>query len=904
MPTVQPALCWGNPPCQLHVVEQPGGVLSIMLGLHCIEVVPGDVGSVQYRMAMGRLLNAGWEVTALAAQRGHDTRTLRLWGDALLCPDPAEMLGRLSGRGAAGKVTVEMVEFVLDWWEELCGRVRNFRARILTKVEQVFRVKVTWEALRPALLARRLERAAERMAASGCEPAAGVWAVERAEGVLDGLPLATAADPGVASCGTADPRAGTDGCVESTLATACAIRAESEAGSGGETQVMADPRALALAPPGASGDGAEAHPEGGSPATPCASGAESEAETGAESQPVAGPAAAVRWSVPALAVIPGGSAVPAHGSVLVHHAGQVLAARWLDAAAVTCQSADGMVLTWCAQILQGAVNIEQQRDIDAEALARFTGVAASCVRTHRESLGRLLRQPDRALWLELLRGNALLLDDGPGRGTVFYYDPHTKEYTGGQPFLKGWCGRRHGVAKVLHLDFFHTRSGHPCFVFPADNYEDMRERFFSELEWFDLLFPPAGRSGRLFVIDRGIYGIETFARFTARGDHLLTWEKDYAGDGWAEGAPETAFTLTRPCNRSNNLLEWNFRVQEQPWRRDPAWRRFVVRATNPEGRIIEVGVLCSDPSIPTADAVTLIFSRWLQENDFRILDQYFGMMQMTSRRSQAYAAIASTLQDHPVESLEYRELHAAADALRRSLQKLLYDRERVADTLLRMDREDTAARLRLARDLPRIKQRLERCQATSEFCGKDLRKLAALGALAKDLELCRNTRRKASRGRPKLEARRLALQAGIDMTKEQSDTLDQRLQAACHEDSKLRFLVAAGACRPHTAAKHLMDCTKIIARNVFYCLFRDFRRHYDNRRDDMPILRLVTRATGTLRLRDGVLHVGLWLRASLEPAVRASIDSFLADVSGQINAHFAGRAVPVQIGLLPSAPEL
>jgi hypothetical protein len=78
MPTVQPALSWGNPHCQLHVSERSGGVLSIMLGLHCIEVVPGDAGSVQYRMAMGRLLNAGWEVTALAAQRGHDTRTLRL----------------------------------------------------------------------------------------------------------------------------------------------------------------------------------------------------------------------------------------------------------------------------------------------------------------------------------------------------------------------------------------------------------------------------------------------------------------------------------------------------------------------------------------------------------------------------------------------------------------------------------------------------------------------------------------------------------------------------------------------------------------------------------------------------------------------------------------------------------
>jgi hypothetical protein len=329
MATVQPALYWGNPHCQLHVVEQSGGVLSIMLGLHCIEVVPGDVGSVQYRMAMGRLLNAGWEVTALAAQRGHDTRTLRLWGDALLCPDPAEMLGRLSGRGAAGKVTVEVVEFVLDWWEELCGRVRNFRARILAKVEQVFRVKVTWEALRPALLARRRERAAERLAASGCEPSAGVCAAEHAEGVLDGLLLAAAADPGVASCVAAGPGAGADGCVDSTSAAGCAIRSEIEAGSSGETQVMADPRVPATAPADAPGDGVEAHSGGGHPAIPCANGAGGETETGAESQPVAGPAAAVRQSVPALEVIPGGSAVPARGPVLVHHAGQVLAARWL-----------------------------------------------------------------------------------------------------------------------------------------------------------------------------------------------------------------------------------------------------------------------------------------------------------------------------------------------------------------------------------------------------------------------------------------------------------------------------------------------------------------------------------------------------------------------------------------------
>ena len=439
---------------------------------------------------------------------------------------------------------------------------------------------------------------------------------------------------------------------------------------------------------------------------------------------------------------------------------------------------------------------------------------------------------------------------------------------------------------------------------PADSYEDMRERFFAELEGFDLLFPPEGRKGRLFVIDRAIFGIETFERFTARHDRLLTWEKGYAGDGWVQGAPQTAFVLTRPRNRSDDLREWTFQVQEQPWRRDPAWRRFVVRATNPESRTIEVAVLCSDPAVAVAAAVKMIFSRWLQENDFRILDRHFGIMQMTSRRSQAYTDLAQTLTDRPVESIEYREQHAAAAALRRSLQKLLYNRERVVDTLTRLERDSAAARLRLDRDMPAIKRRLEHCQADPDASGKHLRELAALGALAAELEACRNTLRKASRGRPKLETRREALQASIDSAKTESDALEQRLKAANREDSKLRFLAAEGARRPDTAAKHLMDCTKIIARNVFYCLLGEFRQHYDNRRDDLAILRLLMRAAGTLHLRDGVLHIGLWLRASLDPAVRAAIDRFLADVSARIRDHFQGRAVPVQISLLQAAPEL
>ncbi len=862
MVTVQPALAWGNAESQLHVVTQPGGYLEVMLGLHRIEVVPHDSASVQYRMALGRLVNAGWEVTALGQQFGHDTRTLRGWAEALLCADPGEMLLRLSGRGAASKVTPEIVEFVLDWWDELCVRARSFRARILAKVQQVFGVQLSWEALRPALLIRRRARAMEALGATG----------------------------------TGGP------------ATGCALPGPGEAEAVGEAQPVADPAPAATAAAMAA-EAAEtaAGPEcaGTRPATGCALPGPGEAEAVGEAQPVAVPAAAGAAPVRLPSSIPGGSAVPARGPVLVHHAGQVLAAPWLDTAGVTPGAAEGAPLVWCALELQGAANIEQTRDVDGADLAWFTGGPVPTDQTQRQTLARLL-VGSPALWLELLRGNALLLEDGPGRGTVFYYDPHTKEYTGDLPFLKGWCGRRHGVARVLHLDFFHTRSGHPCFVVPADNYEDMRDRFFAELELFDLLFPAAGRTRRLFVIDRGIFGIETFGRFALRGDDLLTWEKGYADDGWTEGAPTVEFTLSRPRNRSTDLLEWTFRVQESPWRRDPAWRRLVIRATNPEGRTTEAAALCSASvaAVSTVDAATLIFSRWLQENDFRILDRHFGMMQMVSRRSQPYADLAHLLPDRPVESIEYRELRTAATAQRRTLEKLLYDRERVADALERLERDGDDARRRLERDLPALTRRLAQCQASPGQDSRQLRELAALGSLAQELEVCRRTVRKARAGRPKLLKRRDALQAAIADAKAQSDALDERLKAACQKDSRLRFLAAEGACRPDTAAKHLMDCTRIVARNVFYAMLAEFRRHYDNRRDDLAVLRLVNRAAGILHVRDGVLHIRLWLRATLDPAVRAAIGAFLADVSDRINDRFRGRAVPVQISLLQGAPEL
>ena len=42
------------------------------------------------------------------------------------------------------------------------------------------------------------------------------------------------------------------------------------------------------------------------------------------------------------------------------------------------------------------------------------------------------------------------------------------------------------------------------------------------------------RQGRTFIIDSGIYGIDTLKHFDK--DYIITWEKGYKnGDDWIEG---------------------------------------------------------------------------------------------------------------------------------------------------------------------------------------------------------------------------------------------------------------------------------------------------------------------------------------------------------------------------------
>ncbi len=576
----------------------------------------------------------------------------------------------------------------------------------------------------------------------------------------------------------------------------------------------------------------------------------------------------------------------------VHHAGLILFLALFDVFVRGRRRWADLERQWLGQVLQGAVNLAQSRLVTATDLARFTGPVVAGIEPQRE---RLREMAGVETVMELYAANARLLADGPGRGTVFYYDPHSKEYTGDLTVLKGWCGRRHGIVKVLHLDAIHTQRGRACFVLHYSPYYDLRERFFMTMELFNRLFAPGQRSGRTFVLDRGIYGLAEFVRFIEAGDHVLTWEKGYSSGAWQDGAPTVVFARQRTRNHAGDLRHYRFECQETPWPRDSRLRRMVVRATNPQNRTLEVSVLCSNPTMPVETAVWLMFNRWLQENDFKYLDRHFGLNQLTSYASRSYAEEAAGLQDKPVDSIEYRELKSQLHAAENTLARRLLQRERQQDLLLAAEQRTEHLRAEKANVLAQVRRALAGLEAEAGKVGDSVALRQHGDRLMADL---RSARGKASRARRALAK----LDALVAPLKQQTADLETRLGAAFRSQSRLQLLIDNHYRLLDSRCKATLDALRIAAANLFAALVARFRPLYGNHRNDHVMLRQLTRADGFLH-RDGqTVYVRLWLRGRFQDWQTRAFRRFLAEVSEDLTRLCAHSGNQIRITLLETPP--
>jgi len=552
---------------------------------------------------------------------------------------------------------------------------------------------------------------------------------------------------------------------------------------------------------------------------------------------------------------------------MIHHAGQAIFANEMKG------FSDPLQRQMIGQILQGAINVEQSKTICGQSLANFTGPVMAGLCDQRD---RIDAQANLENVLQVYESNAQLLADGPNRGDLFYFDPHTKEYTGQLKVLKGWCGRRHGITKIINLDSFHTRSGRPCFVQHYSAYYDMRERFFMSLSLFDRLFDEDKRLGRTFVIDRGIYGLATLQSFGE--DYFITWEKNYKQTGWDDQCDSVTFTRSRTKNSSDARKYITFQCQQSPWRRDSSIRRIIVRVNHPGRKDIEVSIITSHPDMDIQDVVWAIFRRWLQENDFKYLDVHFGFNQLSSRDSCSFREHAKEFEDRPIDSPEYKDLKSALVALEAKLGK----------RVVRLRKEE------------KEQQNLKVQQAKLEMGKKDLlsRLEKTLDRLKNDCPIphsdkniqpeSRDYRARCRQSAKKLETnvgKQTKLRTEIAQLDSEIEPLEMRLCNAVRKESRLQLLADGDYQFLDTRKKSMMDALRVAASNMFRNVQEQFRVILNDFRDDHVLVRMLSRCAGSMTRSIGETIFTLWLPGTVQPYRIRALNRLIEQIEEQTNSQ-------------------
>ena len=271
---------------------------------------------------------------------------------------------------------------------------------------------------------------------------------------------------------------------------------------------------------------------------------------------------------------------------------------------------------------------------------------------------------------QLLRFNAQVV--GAAQQRDFYFDPHTKHYTGMQNVLKGWCARIRWADKVLHSDFVHTAAGQPVYLECADNYQAMRERLAAWLPRFRQALGLAAETVVSLVIDRGIFSHEVFTKALEASDyHLITWEKNFKAGPWDPQRASGQYALERTRNHAQDKRVYHFEYLDQDWAKNPKMRQLIVRATNPQGNTIQVSILTDDRQRAASQILYLMFNRWTQEKDFKYLEEHWGINQITGYASVAYERLKDQVEQKQIQSGEYKALEQKTAQIKSQLSKLL-----------------------------------------------------------------------------------------------------------------------------------------------------------------------------------------------------------------------------------------
>jgi hypothetical protein len=867
--TIQPVLV----PCQgsadLFVTSDPGDpeMLHIYWGTALLQRVPRQGCHPLLRLTAGLLYNLRFPLCKLEECLPLCGKTIRSLGLALRESSPAELVRLLLGRSAEGALSADQKQYVNARYAELRLTCRNYREVIRADLARIWGCNVCVEVLRHCF--READGVGSEPSEAGdagageavgdttaCSPASGPEV--GAEGNLGcaSAPLPGTATRNASSLRGAEPcpadavpfgAAGGEGPAGTPEVPGADCQGTGpEVGAGGNPGCASAPLPGTATRNGTSVPGAEPSPADTAPIGPAAG--------SAAAKPLPPPAPApAPWPIPF-------PLLPERGQWCAH-AGLSILLPWLEEG---LGDAPPPLRQLAMQILAGAVNHENSRYTSFEGLKLLGAATHRSIRSQRTWCKE---NASEELLESLLRGNWRLAKGE--REPIFYFDPHTEEYTGLLKLLYGWSGAKHGPVKAVHLDFVHTLDGFPCHVLHFDNYDDMRPRFLAARERFKACF---GIDGPVtWGVDRAVWSRPFLGTLAALGDRFVTWQKGYdakTGDWNLPCLESGRFSRWRCRNSRRDRRRFRFEWRVLEWDAVPDGRRVIVRARKPGGRTIEVSIVTNDPTLSAERVVWIMFNRWIQEGDFAYLRRHFGIGEMTERGCETYADIAGELVDRQVESRARKEASKERGKKRAKLAAALLEQRRLGASgdLEELAREAEALRAKLAEHQEELRglAAAEPGPAVQGPLGRLARKI---GDVAARVAGHREAKDRAERA--------AAAERRVRGLEQEIETIQARLEQIPATESRIQALIDEQYVRLRLHARPLADIVRITCRNVFRRAADIFRPLFDNRRTDHAVLRAITRAPGIVSATPERIDVRLMPAMTIEPVEREPIRRFL-----------------------------
>ena len=361
------------------------------------------------------------------------------------------------------------------------------------------------------------------------------------------------------------------------------------------------------------------------------------------------------------------SLIPNDVGIFCYHIGILIFSRFIYHLRDYFKGFEQIIIQWLIIFLLGVKNIEQSKLIHFTSYQMIFGKAVTSAYRQRNILSNLSGDSDRIKVIFKLNAKLIKAD----KQSDFYFDPHTKHYTGMKKILKGWCAKIRFADKVMNMDYFHEVEGNPVYFKQADNFHDTRFRFKELLPEFREITDHADKDVLTFVIDRAIYGLKLFDEIIELDNvELITWEKGFKA-GQVEFKAQGHFEYFRAKNNKDDLLKYEFEYMDSLWEKNNSIRQLIVRAKNYRGKEVEVSVLTTDLKRAANEIILLIFTRWIQENDFKFLVTHFGINEITSYKAISYDGLLSKIKDKDVQSGKYKALLKKQQELKKIFGALL-----------------------------------------------------------------------------------------------------------------------------------------------------------------------------------------------------------------------------------------